>query len=138
MVTLIDGKVVVKDDHVSPAASEQPASVQAVSLTAGQELVAGAGANTGDHPTIRPADLKSAGAWQTGQLIFSDDSLEDAVARVNRYTDRPIKLDRKLAAIRIIGAFNAGDVASFVSAVTSYFPVQATTADNAILLQPRT
>jgi transmembrane sensor len=57
---------------------------------------------------------------------------------VNRYTGRPVIVDPAIASIRISGVFNAGDIGSFVSAVTSYFPVQAsTTGNNSILLQPR-
>jgi transmembrane sensor len=79
-----------------------------------------------------------ANAWPSGRLIFNGDTLGEAVARENRYTDHPIQVDPSIASIRIVGAFNAGDVSAFVSAVTSYFPVQATTtADNAILLQRR-
>jgi transmembrane sensor len=70
--------------------------------------------------------------------LFRDEPLGDAVARVNRYTTHAIKIDPAIASIRISGVFNAGDIGSFVSAVTSYFPVQASTAgDDSILLQPR-
>jgi transmembrane sensor len=70
--------------------------------------------------------------------VFKDVTLAEAVERVNRYTGKPVMVDPSVAAIRISGVFNAGDVGSFVSAVTSYFPVQATTtSDSNILLQRR-
>jgi transmembrane sensor len=133
LVTLIHGRIVVK---IGQATTLPARGIQrpAVSLMAGQELVA-----TADiRPSVKPADLEVAKAWEGGRLVFNGDTLGEAVARVNRYTHQPIEVDASIASIRIIGAFNAGDVSSFVNAVTSYFPVQATTtADNVILLQPR-
>jgi transmembrane sensor len=124
---------VVKDANVEAAPPSEKAR-PAVSLKAGQELVATADV----RPIVKPANLDVANAWEGGRLVFNGDTLGEAVARVNRYTAQPIQVDPAIASIRIIGAFNAGDVSSFVSAVTSYFPVQATTtADNAILLQSR-
>jgi ferric-dicitrate binding protein FerR (iron transport regulator) len=47
-------------------------------------------------------------------------------------------VDPAVAAIRVSGVFNAGDVKSFVSAVTSYLPVQAAgDTDNSAILQSR-
>lgn len=133
LVTLIHGKIVVKEAPPSKVI-RQAALPHSVSMQAGQELVAAP-----DIPVaIRPADLDVANAWETGRLVFNGDTLAEAVARVNRYTDRPIQVDPAIASIRIIGSFSAGDVSTFVSAVTSYFPIQAsTTADNEILLQPK-
>lgn len=133
LVTLIQGHVVIKNSAPVAAAPHQPVR-QAVSLMAGQELVAAA--NT--KPAVQRANLQVANAWEAGRLVFEDESLSEAVERVNRYTDKPISVDPSVASIRINGVFNAGDVGSFVSAVTSYFPVQASTdADNNIVLQRR-
>jgi transmembrane sensor len=133
LVTLIHGKIVVKEAAL-PEVIRSTVSQPSVSMHAGQELVAAP-----DIPVaIKPADLKVANAWEIGRLVFNGDTLAEAVARVNRYTDRPIQVDPSIASIRIIGSFSAGDVSTFVSAVTSYFPIQAsTTADNEILLQPK-
>lgn len=133
LVTLIHGKIVVKEAPPSEVI-RSTVPQRSVSMHAGQELVA-----VPDIPiAIRPANLDVANAWETGRLVFNGDTLAEAVARVNRYTDRPIQVDPSIASIRIIGSFSAGDVSTFVSAVTSYFPIQAsTTADNEILLQPK-
>lgn len=138
LVTLIHGRIVVKEVGAQPDSLQSDShSVKphpTVSLNAGQELVA----SISVRPVIKPANLQVASAWEGGRLVFNGDTLGEAVARVNRYTTQPIQVDPAIASIRIIGAFNAGDVSSFVSAVTSYFPVQATTtADNEILLQQR-
>ena len=127
LITLIQGQVVIED-------AEPELTTAPISLNAGQQLVI-----TRDRqPNIVAADPQVARAWEAGRLLFRDESLGDAVARVNRYTAHPIQIDPSIASIRISGVFNAGDIGSFVSAVTSYFAVQAsTTRDNSILLQPR-
>jgi transmembrane sensor len=133
LITLIQGQVVIKD--TSPASgsskSENPASV---SLKVGEQFVVAKNV----RPAVVTADLRIAAAWEAGHLVFRDEPLGDAVLRVNRYTDRPVVIDPSIAEIRISGVFNAGDIGSFVSAITSYFPVQAsTTGSNSIFLQPR-
>lgn len=135
LVTLIQGQVVVKDEqgHASSRATAKPRS--AVALNAGEQLVASAATA---QPSIGAADLQVAAAWEAGHLVFRDEPLDAVVARINRYTAHPVTLDPAVASIRISGVFNAGDVGSFVSALTSYVPVQATTnASGGILLQPR-
>lgn len=137
LVTLIQGHVVIKGAAPSPIlriVEITPKSKPSVSLSAGQELVATADAK----PVISQANLQTATAWESGHLIFKDETLAEAVEHVNRYTERPISVDPDIASIRVSGVFNAGDIGSFVSAVTSYFPVQATTnSDSTIILQPR-
>jgi transmembrane sensor len=127
LITLIQGQVVIKG-------TEPELMNPTISLNAGEQLVA----SRDLKPNIVAADPQVARAWEAGRLLFRDELLSDAVARVNRYTVHSIQVDPTIASIRISGVFNAGDVGSFVSAVTSYFPVQAsTTRDSSIFLQPR-
>lgn len=134
LVTLIQGQVVVKNEAGSSTRALSAKPKPSVSLAAGQQMVAASGA----APAVAPADLQVASAWEGGHLVFRDEPLETVVTRVNRYTNNPLSLDPVLAGIRISGVFNAGDIGSFVSALTSYEPIQATTtATGAILLQPR-
>jgi transmembrane sensor len=123
LVTLIQGQVVIKDAELTP-----------ISLKAGEQLVV----SSDVLHAVTATDPQVVRAWEAGRLLFRDEPLGDAVARVNRYTAHGIKIDPSIASIRISGVFNAGDIGSFVSAVTSYFAVQASTSrDNSILLQPR-
>jgi len=136
LVTLIQGHVLIKDAAApgQPVASQALAPVRTVSLVAGQEMVAAPDIKA----TVSTADLTDATAWEAGHLVFRGETLGEAVERVNRYTDHPIAVDPSAASIRISGVFNAGDVGSFVSAITGYFPVQATTDSNdTITLQKR-
>lgn len=131
MVTLIHGQVVVRMHQPSLDNTQlQPP----VSLRAGQELVS----TDGFRRVTKTINLSEATAWESGRLVFSGDTLAEAVARENRYTRRQIEVDPAIATIRIVGSFYAGDVASFVSGVTSDFPIDAeTTADGTILLRAR-
>ena len=127
LITLIQGQVVIEG-------AEPELPTPTISLNAGEQLVI----SRDVKPNIVAADPQVARAWEAGRLLFRDEPLGDAVARVNRYTVHAIQIDPSIASIRISGVFNAGDIGSFVSAVTSYFAVQAsTTRDNSILLQPR-
>lgn len=127
LITLIQGQVVIKG-------AEPELTIPTISLNAGEQLVV----SRDMQPNIVAADPQVARAWEAGRLLFRDEPLGDAVARVNRYTTHAIQIDPSIASIRISGVFNAGDISSFVSAVTSYFAVQAsTTPDNSILLLPR-
>ncbi|NIJ46680.1 FecR family protein [Rhizomicrobium electricum] len=131
LVTLIQGRVVIKN---STGAKVETARQNPVALKAGEEFEVA----RDNNPVVKQADMKTATAWEAGQLIFKNVSLEEAAARENRYTKKAIAVDPSVATLRISGVFNAGDVSAFVNAVTNYFPVQATTtADDQILLQSK-
>jgi transmembrane sensor len=138
LVTLIQGHVLIKNANaqtgpfVTPIAKPTPPAT--VAMAAGEQMVATATA----APVISTANLDTASAWEAGHLVFRGETLAEAVERVNRYTDHPISVDPSAASIRISGVFNAGDVGSFVSAITGLFPVQATTdSSDAITLQKK-
>jgi len=134
LVTLIQGRVLVKRSEDTMKANLAAASRTPVPLVAGQQMSA-----VGDQaPTVASADLSITQAWEMGHLVFRGEPLGEAVEQVNRYTDHPIVVDPSAAAIQISGVFNTGDIGSFVSAMTSYFPVDATTdAASTITLQKR-
>jgi transmembrane sensor len=133
LVTLIQGQVVVKNEQAATSHTlAKPKS--SVSLTAGQQLVA----DHNEQPAVSSADLQVAAAWEAGHLVFRDEPLDQVVARINRYAGHPVQIDPAVSQIRISGVFNAGDISSFVNALTAYEPVQAsTTASGGILLQPK-
>jgi transmembrane sensor len=137
LVTLIEGHVFVRaasGAQTDLAANAPVTTPKPVSLIAGQELIASASAK----PAIQAANLPAATAWESGRLMLNNEPLSEAVARINRYTDKPILVDPTVANLRVSGAFNAGDVSAFIEAITNYFPVEATTSpDNQIVLQKR-
>ena len=117
-VTPLKGKVLVLAD-LAPARS----------ITTGQQLDGGA---------IKRRDAADAVAWERGELVFADDTLAEAVAKVGRYSKRRIEVDPAAANLRVSGAFNAGDTESFLDGMTSYFGLTATPgADGAVTLRRR-
>lgn len=80
---------------------------------------------------IRSVDIDAETAWRSGRLLFKDTPLGDAVAEVNRYARRPIRLDAPaLRAVAVNGSFETGDVETFTTAITALFPVKARSSDD--------
>lgn len=151
-VTLLEGKVVVLPKEASaprpqPAASSPPENGSAlpklrpmpqphnsIELQAGQQLAISEDGET----MVAQASVQRVTAWQSGQLVFEDEPLSSVVARVNRYSTRPVTLiDEKMASLRISGVFNTGDVDGFISTVTHYLPIKTEQGNNAIYLSER-
>ncbi|HEX5259421.1 MAG TPA: FecR domain-containing protein, partial [Sphingomicrobium sp.] len=59
--------------------------------------------------------------WTRGMLQFDGTPLADAVALANRYSERHILLAGDLDAVRVTGAFRAGDTAGFAKALAAAF-----------------
>lgn len=104
VVTLVEGKVAV-----GPKQAKEP-----IVLSPGERLtLAQANAPQIDRPPINHVL-----AWRRGQVVFDDTPLVEAVAEMNRYSRRLIRIDDADAhRIRVSGIFNAGDSLSFAEAV---------------------
>lgn len=104
-VTLIEGKVKVEDKKRLIWQGEQKMDLQAGwRLSAPQD----------QHWSLERVDAAKELSWMSGRLTFFNDSLEVAVAKVNRYSDRKIVLDPALSHAPIVGVFEAGDTERFV------------------------
>jgi len=134
VVTLIEGHVVVtsRDTEVEHILAAAPRT--ALALDAGQTLTASI--ESGSPPRVEQASLDTVTSWESGRLIFDNETLAEAVQRVARYAEHPIEIaDERAAALRLSGVFNAGDVATFIDTVSRYLPVRAAaTADGTIVL----
>lgn len=129
-VTLLDGAAVVRLDA---GLFQRPAPGRPLLLKAGQRLTAASSATA-----VASADVTEATAWEHGELVFADEPLTVAVARVNRYSARTIVVDPGAASLRISGAFDAGDTDSFLDAMSSYFHLDAVPEpDGKVVLQRR-
>jgi len=140
-VTLIEGRVTVIDQRPEPSAvasaggkPSPPARIRRVELRAGEQLVA-----TPSSPTaIVPVSVERTTAWQNGQLFFEDETLSSVVARVSRYTNRPLTVaDERAANLKISGVFNTGDLNGFVETITQYLPVKVEPGDDGALVLRR-
>lgn len=155
LVTLIEGKVAVGSRGLAlPEALRQAAALAAttdkaapkgaeaarpmaasgpVLLDPGQQLiVAEAGARLRTD-----VDVRRTMSWQNGELIFDDEPLSSAAARINRYATHAIVVDPSVAHLGISGVFKVGEPEAFVEAVASYFPVQVRRGKQEVHLSAR-
>lgn len=135
VVTLVEGEVVVtgapaegppgppQAEGETPAPSAPAEPQGGVRLVAGQQLIAAPDA----PPQLAGApDIEKSTAWRRGRIMLDDDTLQAALARVNRYSRiRIVIADPVLAEMRIGGVFNAGDTDAFIEAIETAFPIEA-------------
>jgi transmembrane sensor len=75
---------------------------------------------------ISTAEMDRTLAWRQGAIALNGQTLEQAVAEFNRYNRQRISVDdRSVSGLRLAGYFQGTEPGSFVSAVTSTFPVRA-------------
>lgn len=118
-LTMVEGKV-----NVRPADGARSGR-GVLALVAGQQM-------TGGHDSAAVAvthiDPGKEIAWLDGRIHFEDEPLTEAVEEINRYATRRIVVgDRSLNRFLINGSFRTGQSDNFVMAVTSYYPIVATT-----------
>ncbi len=128
VVNLVEGRVKVEsqtnDDAKDSLTLELEPGYQAVAMS------------LTDDPVISPADVTQTTSWQRGLLVFKNDSLQDAVSEMNRYSTTEIVLaDTRTSQLRLSGAFKAGDNQGFSEALILYFPdLKQTEAKNKIVM----
>ncbi|MGH8033493.1 MAG: FecR family protein [Luteimonas sp.] len=126
-VTLLEGRVAVTHGRQRGALG----GVREAELAPGQQFIAVATA----PPRVRVADVQRQVSWRHGQVVFQNERLDDAVAEMNRYSRHRVVLDdAALGAVKISGAFNTGDTAIFVEALTTYFPIDHTSGDGDVIV----
>lgn len=129
-VTLVEGRVAI--EPISWPDALPGGSLAGLKLLSPGERLRfdGQSAETRDSPAIERVT-----AWQRGQLIFDDSSLDEAVAEFNRYGIRKLFLDgADLGRLRIGGVFKIGDPASFARAMASTFHLRITNRGSTIIL----
>lgn len=118
-VTLVEGKVVV-DEAPARTSEKDPVMIPAV-LAPGQELVAIAGS----RPRIVPVDIDEQLSWLDGFVEFRDVPLAEAVAEMNRYTQKPLVIrDDATGKLRVSGLFRTGDPGRFAAIVSELLPIR--------------
>jgi transmembrane sensor len=109
-VTLVEGKVQV---------GQQAGSAPRWSLVPGQQVL-----TTVERPVVRRVNAEAETSWTSGRLIFEGDTVESAAAEVSRYSHEKIVIAAPaIGRTPVSGAFNTGDVESFLSALTDLYPV---------------
>jgi transmembrane sensor len=123
VVTLVEGKVAVS----SPDTMAKP-----IEMSPLQQLQM---TDEGKVSLREGIDPIQALAWREGKLVFDDEPLTAAVARMNNYGAIPMLVVGPARELRISGVFRAGDTAAFVEAMETYFPLVTTWQANAITLR---
>jgi len=129
-VTLLEGKVAVQSTDPAALGSMAP-----VMLKPREQFVA----MNGFAPTVREVDVDKTTAWTEGRIFFADETLGNAIAELNRYSDTAlVVVDPVIANYQINGMFRVGNQAGFADAVSSMYDVETRTdGTNRILLSRR-
>lgn len=82
----------------------------------------------GGVPVVKPVSSNAAEAalaWQSGDIVFFDTPLSEAIAEYNRYLLRKIVVDdSSVGAIRVGGRFVSSDPADFLKAISTSLGVR--------------
>lgn len=120
-VLLVRGRIAVW--HPSPTGSTE------TDMTAGESF------DSRMATSPDSTDVGAATSWLDGRLVFKDTPLSIAIAEVNRYNPRPIRLDAQaFASERISGTFATGDSQAFADAVSAILGLEASASPDAITL----
>lgn len=87
------------------------------------------------RPIERRQATKADAAWPTRMLEFDNMRLDEAAALANRYSRRQLRLgDGRVRALRVSGAFRAGDVAGFARSLAAAFDLRIVIQEDGSLL----
>jgi transmembrane sensor len=79
----------------------------------------------------RSVDVSVQTSWTSGRLDFRAVPLREAIAEVNRYTPRQIRLHApSLSQTPVSGVFNTGDSEAFIAAVSDLYDLHASRSPN--------
>lgn len=117
-VVLLEGKVRV-DRNLSllEKLTTRPANV---ALAPGQRLVA----DIGTPGSVTATDAARATSWREGWIVFEDESLEQAIEELNRYSDKPIvAANEAVKHLRLSGVFRIGQPERFAAIIEELLPI---------------
>jgi transmembrane sensor len=121
-VTVTEGRVALLEDRV--AAPPSPGAPALRTISAGEDALL----TTRDAAVQRLAsdEISRRLAWERRELSFNGETLSQAVAQFDRYTNRRIVIDDPaIATLEIGGTFRALDVHSFVAALNRAFGISS-------------
>jgi transmembrane sensor len=85
---------------------------------------------------IAPDEAQRRLAWRDGMVSFAGESLETAVAEINRHNRRQIVIDDpSLASVPVVGVFRTTDIEGFIAAAAAALNAQATADGDLIRLR---
>jgi transmembrane sensor len=91
-----------------------------------------------ERSQVKRADIEAAAAWKEGRLEYIHQPLKAVVARVNRYSKKPIVLaDDAVGDLDYSGTVFEGQIDDWVRALHSAFPISIVEDDEQILIRSR-
>lgn len=130
IVTVAEGRVLVRDKHAGAAESKGAADQQDV-----VEVIPGtqAEAQPGHHVQMRRANVASTFAWREHRLVFEGEPLEAVVEEFNRYNSPSLLIsDPRLREQHISGVFGANDPDSLLDFLVKVDHIAVTRDPNGI------
>ncbi len=104
-------------------------------LTANQKALIGASGRV-EVGQVSDSQIGQRLAWRTHLVVFDGEPLREALAEMNRYSQRRIVVDDPvLADRRIVGVFSTTDTQTFVSAMTATLGLEAIGSGEVMLLR---
>lgn len=129
IVTLAEGAVAVSRE------AEGGAPAQRTRLAAGQQLTFSTASAAW---TQRQVDTEIITSWSKGRLVFRGTPLAEAVAEINRYSPRKLRLaDAGLGHLALSGTFKLGDADSVAATLPAVLPVRTVDRADEVVIQPR-
>ncbi|REL28275.1 DUF4974 domain-containing protein [Thalassotalea euphylliae] len=123
-----DGKVLVADIDERSLKNIQKLSHVSLSVSEGQKV--SLDTSPVDYrltiETVNRNEMTKALSWQQGKLVFTGDTLEEAIKEIARYTELEIELahDEKLRNMQIAGRFKTGDVRGLLAILEKTFNIE--------------
>jgi transmembrane sensor len=140
-VTVTEGVVEVAEPATAIGPREAPsaASQPKAQRVAANERVVIRLAQAPEVRPIAPVEADRQLAWREGLVSFNGESLQTAVAEINRHNRRQIVIDDPaLAAKPVVGIFRATDLDGFSAAAAEALQARAIRDGDVIHLQPGT
>lgn len=129
VVTLAEGAVAVSRE----AAGGAPA--RHTRLAAGQQL---AFSTVSAAWAQRQVDAELITSWSKGRLVFRGTPLAEAVAEINRYSPRKLRIaDARLGRLPLSGTFKLGDADSVAATLPAVLPVNTVEHADEVVIGPR-
>lgn len=120
-VTVTEGRVALLEDR---AAHPRPGELRLQTISAGQDALLTM--RNVAVQRIASAEIFRRLAWERRELSFDGQTLSQAVAEFDRYTNRRIVIDDpSIAGLEIGGSFRALDIDSFVAALDRAFGISS-------------
>ncbi len=137
-VTVTQGEVSLQKTQEmvgNEIAELDPVQDAPVSLTAGEMAIVSVEAEILEVRRLMADEMEIRLSWRHGMLLFQENTLEEVIKEVSRYTQVVIEADEAIKDIKVGGYFKAGDIDGLLIAMRENFNVDAQyITDNSIYL----